>query len=582
MAYLNTKACCHMPKETLPYYAYSDYMRRKYGEPLFRVPIDLELGCPNRRPDGSGGCTFCPENGARAVQTLDVKGSEAQLEAGIAFAKKRYKARRFMLYIQAYTGTFTSVIGQKRRYSELLSAHPFDAISIGTRPDCLSKATLSYLKELDETLDVYVELGVQTIHDETLVRINREHDWQSSLDAIAALKSHGIKVCAHIIVGLPGEGREHYIQTAKALAALDLDGIKIHNLHVIKNTRLADEYLAKPFPVMSEYEYAEVLIEIIRHLPPGLPLMRFATDTPDEEIVAPKWHMIKGQFSEYVTEQMNHRRYRQGDLFEAGNEAPERPAPKVFECQDGSYTIWNKAFRDHYHPTSGARVQANELFLAEALLKERLAKGPVRLLDIGFGMGYNSLLACEEAESTALHALEIHAIDQDRGIIADSAGVIKNIPGEKLAWPLILQEIYESGTYISKHCSVTLHYGDVRHALNEQKGEFDIIFLDPFIERSNCKMVTIELFEHLTKLLKADGLLVCSSIHAATLSAMAKAGFCLTTAGRPQSDIQGIVAKHMGSFPVGGDVLPYHDPHGVWTDRKIRQHREKEIERQKS
>lgn len=571
-----------MSKETLPYYPYRDYMHQKYGDALFRVPIDLEFGCPNRRPDGSGGCTFCPENGARAVQTLDVEGSEAQLKAGIAFAKKRYKARRFMLYIQAYTGTFNSVIEQKRRYSELLSVHPFDAISIGTRPDCLSKATLNYLKELGETLDVYVELGVQTIHDETLERINRGHDWQSSLDAIAALKSHGIKVCAHIIVGLPGEGREHFIMTAKALAALDLDGIKIHNLHVIKNTRLADEYHAKPFPVMSEFEYAEALIEIIRHLPPGLPLMRFATDTPDEEIVAPKWHMLKGQFSEYVTEQMNYRRYRQGDLFAAGNEAPERPVPKVFECKDGSYTIWNEAFRDHYHPKSGARVQADELFLGEVSLKQRLEKGPVRLLDIGFGMGYNSLLACEEAASTALNRLEIHAIDQDRGIIADSAGVIKNIPGEKLVWPLILQELYESGTYSSKHCGITLHYGDVRHALIEQQGEFDIIFLDPFIERSNCKMVTIDLFEHLAKLLKTDGLLVCSSIHAATLSAMVQAGFCLTAAGRPKSDIQGIVAKYTGPFQADNDPPPYRDPYGVWTDRKIRQHREREIERQKT
>lgn len=567
--------------ESLPYYSYRDYLTQKYGEPLFRVPIDLELGCPNRRPDGSGGCTFCPENGARAIQTLDAKSTEAQLEAGIAFAKKRYNAHRFMLYIQAYTGTFASVIEQKKRYSELLQAYPFDAISIGTRPDCLFGATLNYLKELNETLDVYVELGVQTIHNKTLERINRQHDWQSSLDAIAALKAHNIKVCAHIIVGLPGEDREDYLQTVKTLAPLGLDGIKIHNLHIIKNTQLAKEYLAWPFAVMNEHEYAEILIELIRYLPPNLPLMRFATDTPEKEIVAPKWHMSKGQFSEYVAEQMRLRGYRQGDLFEAGNEEPQLPIPTVFECKDGSDTIWNEMFRDYYHPRSGARAQGNELFIAGALLEERLKKGPVRLLDIGFGMGYNSLLACEVARSTALHTLEIHAVDQDRNAILQSANTVKNIPGEKLAWPQILKALYKNSIYASEYFGITLHNSDVRYALTQQEGTFDVIFLDPFIERSNCRMVTLELFEHLKKILKSDGVLIYSGSNTTSLSAMVDAGFCLTAAGRPKSDIHGIIAKHTGPSLKYHTIVPYRDPYGVWTDRKIRQHREQEIKKQK-
>ncbi len=569
-----------MLTEALPYYAYRDYLTQKYGEPLFRVPIDLELGCPNRRPDGSGGCTFCPENGARAVQTLDVSGTEAQLEAGISFAKRRYKARRFMLYIQAYTGTFASVIQQKKKYSELLEAYPFDAISIGTRPDCLSKATLEYLEELNKTLDVFVELGVQTIHNKTLERINRQHDWQASLDAIAALKAHNIKVCVHIIMGLPGESREHYIQTIQALAPLGLDGIKIHNLHVIKNTQLAKEYLAEPFPVMDEHEYAEILIDLIRRLPPDLPLMRFATDTPEKEIVAPKWHMSKGQFSEYVTEQMRLRGYRQGDLFEAGNEEPQSLMPTVFECKDGSYTFWNEMFRDYYHPRSGARKQAAELFLQESSLRERLKNGPVRLLDIGFGMGYNSLLACEMAHSLALHPLEIHAVDQDRRVILQSADIIKNVLDEKLTWALILKELYKNGIYTSEYFNISLHNSDVRYALEQQKGEFDVIFLDPFIERSNCRMVTLELFKHLKKILKSDGVLVYSGTHTASLSAIADAGFCLTAAGKPKSDIHGIVAKHKGPSLECKNVLPYRDPYGVWTDRKIRQYREEEIKKQ--
>lgn len=566
-----------MIKNKLPYYPYRDYMIKKYGEPLFRVPIDLELGCPNRRPDGSGGCTFCPENGARATQTLDVKGTEAQLEAGIAFAKKRYDARRFMLYIQAYTGTFTSVIEQKRHYSELLAAHPFDAISIGTRPDCLSKATLEYLGELNKAIDVYVELGIQTIHDETLKRIGRGHDWQSSLDAIEALKAHGIKVCAHIIVGLPGEDRTHYVQTAKALAKLGLDGIKIHNLHVIRGTQMADEYLQKPFAVLSEYQYAEALIEIIRHLPADLPLMRFATDTPEADIIAPHWKMIKGQFQEYVIAQMNYRGYSQGDLFEPQHETDFVPRLKPFKCADGSITLWNEEFRDHYHPKSGARAQARELFLAHSFLHKRLEKAPVRLLDIGFGMGYNSLLACEEAQSIAKNRLEVSALDQDRGILLESAAVVQNTDKDRLKWPAILHRLYDSGTYEADRFSITLYHGDVRHALNEQTGLFDLIFLDPFIERSNCKMVTLDLFICLKKLLKEDGVLICSTAYAATLSGLEHAGFTAMPAGREQSDIQGIVAKH-SALTSKTKTVPYRDPYGIWTDRKIRRYREKEIE----
>lgn len=570
-----------MFKENLPYYSYRDYLTQKYSEPLFRVPVDLELGCPNRRPDGSGGCTFCPENGARAVQTLDVRGTEAQLEAGISFAAKRYNAHRFMLYIQAYTGTFTSVLQQKKKYSELLDAYPFDAVSIGTRPDCLSPATLDYLEELNKTVDVFVELGVQTIHNKTLERINRQHDWQASLDAIAALKAHDINVCAHIIVGLPGESREHYIQTIQALAPLGLDGIKIHNLHVIKNTQLAKEYLAQTFPVMNEHEYAEILIDLIRRLPSDLPLMRFATDTPQNEIVAPKWHMSKGQFSKYVTEQMRLRGYRQGDLFEAGNTAPEPPIPAVFEGKDGSGTFWNETFHDYYHPKSGARKQGEVLFLQESSLKERLEKGSVRLLDIGFGMGYNSLLACEMAQNLALHPLEIHTIDQDRIVLLQSANSIKNIPGEKLAWPQILKELYKKGRYASKYFDIIFDNSDVRYALTRQEGAFDVIFLDPFVTRSNCSMVTLEIFKSLKKRLKKDGVLICSKLHTAAISAMIEAGFRVEAANKSRNDIRGIVAKHVGPSSERNRTIPYRDPYGVWTDRKIRQYREEEMKNTK-
>jgi len=253
--------------------------------------------------------------------------------------------------------------------------------------------------------------------------------------------------------------------------------------------------------------------------------------------------------------------------------------PNVFECEDGSWTFWNETFRDYYHPRSGARKQAAELFLQESSLKARLEKKPIRLLDIGFGMGYNSLLACEMAQNLTLHPLEIHAVDQDRMVILQSADIIKNIPDEKLAWPQILKELYKEGLYASTYFDIILHNSDVRYALAQQEGAFDVIFLDPFVERSNCRMITLEIFKCLKKLLKNDGVLIGSKMHAAAISAMIEAGFCVTAADQSKSDIRGIVAKHQGPSLESNHTIPYRDPYGVWTDRRIRQYREEEMKK---
>ena len=261
-------------------------MTQIYGEPLFSIPVDLDFGCPNRQMDGSGGCSFCPQNGARAAQIADASSVEEQIEKGIAFAKRRYKAKNFSLYIQAYTGTFASVLEQREAYEKLLKCYPFKALHVGTRPDCLNEATLLFLQELGKTITVYVELGVQSAQDETLVRINRGHSFAKSKEAIENLQKHGIKTYAHIIVGLPGETRVHWLHTVRELVKLGIDGLKIHHLHVIKNTQLADAYEKQPFKTFSEYEYAEELIELLRYIPSHIPILRIATDTPDKDLIA--------------------------------------------------------------------------------------------------------------------------------------------------------------------------------------------------------------------------------------------------------------------------------------------------------
>ena len=566
----------------LPYTAYRNAMIETYGEPLYRVPIDLELGCPNRSADGSGGCTFCPENGARAIQTLDIKGAEEQLRTGIDFARKRYKAKRFMLYIQAYTGTFSSVIEQKKQYSQLLKAFPFDAISIGTRPDCLSTATLDYLSELNRELDVYIELGVQTIHDSTLQRINRGHDWASSREAIYELKKRGIKVCAHTIIGLPGETREHYRQTAEALAPLPLDGIKIHNLHIIRGTQMEQEFAQEPFPVLSEYQYAEVLIDFIRRLPANLPLMRFSTDTLEEEMVEPRWSMTKGQFQNYVIQQMHYREYCQGDLF--GEDAGVGGAYQASDldsiiCRDGSATFKNELHKAYYHPQAGARAQAQQLFLAQSKLAEGLKRGTVRLLDIGFGMGYNSLLASEVAQNQIGSSLEISAVDQDRSILRQSAEIAGEF-SDILPWSDHLNELYQSAETSGENYSIKMLHGDARFALSQLNEKYDIIYLDPFSERSNSELITFEFLQSLKQLLATDGCLVCSNGSSLVRSALVHAGFLFELPQNLSRDIGGLVAKLAKPEELDPNLSslkkPFRDPHGTWTNRQIRRFRDQQ------
>lgn len=549
----------------IPYYTYRKYMTDKYNEPLYSIPVDLNLGCPNRSLDGSGGCTFCPENGARATQSLNAKGFEEQIIKGIGFAKKRYKAKKFMLYIQAYTGTFTSVIKQKEMYSHLLKMHNFDAISIGTRPDCLNKNTLEYLQELNSEIDVHIDLGIQTLNDITLKKINRGHDAQCSVDAIKKLQAYGIKVFAHIIVGLEGEQRDDWVNTIKTITDLNVDGIKIHNLHIIKNTILANEYRQKKFKIYNEYEYAEELIHLLRIIPSHIPIIRISTDTPTDNLIAPIWHMQKGQFGEYIIEQMIYRGITQGDLIEKKEQEPTDNS-KAVELLDKSISFWDEKHKSYYHPKSGAYKQAKELFIEKSSLKQKLEKRDINLLDIGFGMGYNSFEALSLAKK---HKLKIVALDKNRNIILKSTKAIKDKNHAN-----ILKNIYKTGFYKDADNSLKLILGDVRYTLKNLKTKFDIIFLDPFMHIQNPSMVTVELFKILKTLLKEDGVLICSSCADAIRVALSQAKFKSKISNIQNSDIKGIYALH-GDESIQG--VPYRDPNLIYRDKQIVTNREREV-----
>ncbi len=459
-------------------------MIKEYGEALYSITVDLDLGCPNRDENGNGGCSFCPTHGARSAQSMDANSVEEQIKVGIAFAKKRYKAKRFMLYIQAYTGTFTTLSKQKETYSKLLKLYDFDAISIGTRPDCLNTQTLEYLRDLNSKIDVSVDLGVQTLNDKTLLDINRGHDSKSSIEAIKKLQKYGIKVYTHVIVGFEGESRADWSNTVQKLVDLKVDGFKIHNLHIIKNTALHVKYKKKMFKTYDEYEYAEELIHLLRLIPLNIPILRIATDTPNKDLIAPKWQMSKGEFGEYVKETLQYR----------------------FGKSNVDKNFWSKKYKDYYYPKSGSTKQAKELFIAKSNLEKRLTCKDVKLLDIGFGFGINSLEALKLQTQNSLH---VTALDQDARIAKLSN-------------------------------DIEFIVGDIRYTLPKLKEKFDVIFLDPFSEEKNKEMVSQEIIKNLKRLLHVDGIIVTSTSLGSTKRRFELEGF--KTKIININDIRGLIA----------------------------------------
>lgn len=538
-------------------------MLSHYGEALFSIPVNLEFGCPNRERDGTGGCTFCPEHGARAAQIADATTVEEQIEKALLFAKKRYHASSFALYIQAYTGTFASLVTQKKRYEKLLSLYPFRALHIGTRPDCLNEATIEYLCELNETREVVVELGVQSLHDGSLKRMNRGHDAACSLEAIKRLRHRGLKVYAHLIIGLGDESFEMWKQSVLGLVDVGIDGIKFHNLHIIQGTQLALEYEKMPFELLDEYAYAESLINLLRFIPSHIPIIRLSTDTPQKELIAPQWQMSKGRFAEYIAQTMRYQGIRQGDLVESQLEISYE-IPQKINLNDGSTTFWSQHYRDYYHPKAGAYAQAEALFLKYAMLHERLEKEDVTLLDIGFGMGYNTFLASALAQKLAKNHLHISAIDQDRLLLKQSAEVVRESLHVKM-----LNALFTCKTYEDSFTTVTFFNAEARYVLTRVKESFDVIFLDPFLESNNASLVSLEFLTLLKTLLKPKGVLIASTSLNAVLDGLHLAGFETHVVNDAKSDIKGVVATHAFSPSALHVKNPYRDAHLVLSDKEI-------------
>lgn len=299
------------------FYDLNTFLRKHCGERVQKISVDAGLGCPNR--DGSfgrGGCIYCNLRGSGTGALARGESIAEQILHGKAYLGKRYKAKKFLAYFQSYTNTYASLEKLEAIWDEALSVEGVVGLSIGTRPDCVDEKVLSLLQSyVERGFLVWIEYGLQSIHDQTLQIINRGHDFATFEKAVALTANRGIFVCAHVILGLPGETRQMMLQTAATLSGMSIHGIKIHLLYVARGTPLEGLYREGLYRPMEEEEYVETLCDFLERLPPELVIQRLTGDPHEEELVAPSWAMDKERVRNRILALLDARGSRQGSAF---------------------------------------------------------------------------------------------------------------------------------------------------------------------------------------------------------------------------------------------------------------------------
>lgn len=271
------------------YNQFSAYLKNKFGVKVYKITLDAGFSCPNR--DGTistGGCIFCDEGGSFSQAHSNTLSVEEQVKTGIETLSKRFKAEKFMSYFQAYSNTYKPVKELERIYTSALSDDKIVGLSIGTRPDCVDDEKLTMISSFKDDYETWIEYGLQSIHDKTLLKINRGHDFDCFLKAYEKTKDKGLKVCVHVIFGL-WEGYDEIMQTAQKLAELNVDGVKIHMLCALENTKLANIYRAGGVDFMSEDEYVQTVCDFLEYLPKKTTIHRLAGNGFSKTLIEPQW-----------------------------------------------------------------------------------------------------------------------------------------------------------------------------------------------------------------------------------------------------------------------------------------------------
>jgi radical SAM protein (TIGR01212 family) len=295
------------------YYDLKSYFRNTFGCTVYKLQIDAGFTCPNR--DGKvayGGCIYCDGRGSKLRQQGPLPTVSQQIETGKAHYLKTKGARKYLAYFQTFTNTYSPLAQLKAIYDEALSHEDILGLSIGTRPDCVPDPIVDLLADYAQDRHVWVEFGLQSIHDRTLTTINRGHTAQQFHDAVRRTAGRGIHICVHIIVGLPGESHDDVLETARTLAQLPIQGIKIHSLLALQGTPLGADYVAGKIPILSRDEYVMSACDILEILPAEIGIQRLTADGYRDIFLGPAWAVNKMDVLNCIDREMERRNSFQG------------------------------------------------------------------------------------------------------------------------------------------------------------------------------------------------------------------------------------------------------------------------------
>lgn len=295
------------------YRDYNSYLRELFGCRVQKISVDAGLTCPNRDGTlGTGGCIYCNARGSGTGAAQRGMSIKAQLERGKANLARRYHAGKYLAYFQSFSNTYGTVAVLRRLYEEALGVEEVVGLSIGTRPDCIADEVLDYLEGLSRTHLVWLEYGLQSASDATLARINRGHTVSAFVDAVQRTRARRLPVCAHVILGLPGESRQEMMATARFLSSQDLQGVKIHLLYVIRGTILELWYQEGLMRCLDAEEYTQLVAEFLTYLPEHVIIQRLTGDPHPAELIAPQWALAKQQNLKAIHDYMDSHGLYQG------------------------------------------------------------------------------------------------------------------------------------------------------------------------------------------------------------------------------------------------------------------------------
>lgn len=296
------------------YNEYSDFLRKKYGVKVYKLPINIPCTCPNRDGTaGYGGCTFCAESGTGFEMLDNAVSVKDQIKLNMDYISKKYKAEKFIAYFQNYTNTYVK-LEKFKQYINEAAAENIVEISVSTRPDCIGDEYLKFLSEIknEKGINISIELGLQTVNYHTLISVNRGHTLAEFIDAVLRIKKYGFEICVHVILNLPGDDIVDTVETAKILSALRVDQVKIHSLYIMENTKMGILYKNKEITIITEEEYVERAVTFLEYLDKDIAVQRLVGRAPKEGSLFVNWGMSWWKIKDDILAKMEKEGRHQG------------------------------------------------------------------------------------------------------------------------------------------------------------------------------------------------------------------------------------------------------------------------------